>query len=144
MYLDEVKIGTQIELPPVVIEKEQMFRFARLYDPLPMHLDEDYAKNTRFGALIAPGVMSFMAVWGRFAQMNLFGEALVAGKSTNVQWLGPVYVGDTLHGVIRFTDITRRNRYNGTVTIAMDVYNQHGEQVIASVTETVVQYRQET
>ena len=144
MYLDEVKIGTQIELPPVVMEKEQMFQFARLYDPLPMHLDEDYAKNTRFGALIAPGVMSFMAVWGRFAEMNLFGEALVAGKSTNVQWLGPVYVGDTLNGIIRFTDITRRNRYNGTVAIAMDVYNQHGEQVIASVTETVVQYRQET
>lgn len=141
MYLDEVKINTTIELPPVVIEKEQMFDFARLYDPLPLHLDEDYAKNTRFGALIAPGVMSFMAVWGRFAEMDIFGEALVAGKSTKVEWFKPVYIGDTLKGTVVLTDVTRRNAYNGTVAITMDVYNQHGERVLTSVTESVVKYR---
>jgi len=143
MYLDDVKINTTIELPPVVMEKEQMFQFAKLYDPLPLHLDEEYAKNTRFGALIAPGVMSFMAVWGRFAEMDTFGDALVAGKSTNIQWFKPVYMGDTLYGTIRYTNITRRNAYNGTVEITMDVFNQHGEQVITSVTESVVKYRQD-
>ena len=142
MYLDEVKIGTQIDLPPVVIGKEQMFQFAKLYDPLPLHLDEDYAKTTRFGDLIAPGVMSFMAVWGRFAEMDIFGDALIAGKSTKIEWLGPVYVGDTLYGKVRITNITRRNSYNGVAEIALDVFNQKGEQVITSLTESVVKYRQ--
>lgn len=142
MYLDEVKINTTIELPPVVIDQEQMFDFAKLYDPLPLHLDEEYARKTRFGALIAPGVMSFMAVWGRFAEMDIFGDALVAGKSTKIEWFKPVYVGDTLKGTAVISGITRRNAYNGCVEITVDAYNQHGERVLTSVTESVVKYSQ--
>ena len=143
MHLDDVAVGTAIDLPPVEIRKEQMFDFARLYDPLPLHLDEDYAKNTRFGDLIAPGVMSFMSVWGRFAEMDIFGDALVAGKSTRIEWFKPVYIGDTLKGTAVITGVTRRNAYNGIAEITVDAYNQHGQRVLTSVTESVVSYRGE-
>lgn len=141
MYLDEISVGTRIQLPPVVIGKEQMMAFAALYDPLPMHLDEAYAKSTRFGGLIAPGVMSFMAVWSEFAKMNLFGQALVAGKSTKVEWLKPVYVEDTLRAEVVFSKVTKRNAHNGIAEITLDAWNQHGDLVLTSVTEAVVQYR---
>ena len=62
MYFDELKVGMKVEISPTIIEKEKMMDFARIYDPLPLHLDEEYAKKTPFGALIAPGVMSFMSV----------------------------------------------------------------------------------
>ena len=82
MYLDELYTGMEMELPEVVIDRERMMDFARLYDPLPLHLDEDYAKTTRFGGLIAPGVMTFMSVWAEFVKQGLFGDQLIAGKST--------------------------------------------------------------
>ena len=44
--------------------------FARDYDNIPLHTDEEYAKTTPFGKLIAPGVMSFMLVIGRFSALT--------------------------------------------------------------------------
>ena len=57
-----MQIGMEIDIPEAVIDKDRMMEFAKLYDPFPIHVDEEYAKTTRFGNLIAPGVMSFMAV----------------------------------------------------------------------------------
>ena len=62
MYFDEINVGMTVDVAPTVIEKEKMLDFARTYDNLPLHTDEDYAKASPFGALIAPGVMSFMSV----------------------------------------------------------------------------------
>ena len=143
MYLDDAVIGTEIKLPPVTIDKQRMLDFARLYDPIPLHLDEDYAKNTRFGKLIAPGVMSFMAVWAKYAEQDIFGDELIAGKSTKIEWFLPVFADDTLSGTVRITNITRRNAHNGIAELTVDVYNQHGEKVLSDVTESVVKYRPE-
>lgn len=141
MYLDEIREGWEREIPGVRIDRERMLDFARLYDPIPLHTDEEYAKGTRFGALIAPGVMSFMAVWAKFVEDDVFGEQLVAGKSTKIEWFRPVYAGDTLAGRARISRITRRNAYNGIAEITIDVFNQHGERVLTDVTESIVEYR---
>ena len=141
MYLDELKIGMEIELVPVTITKERMLDFARIYDPLPLHSDEEYAKTTRFGQLVAPGVMTFMSVWAQFVRVDLFGDALIAGKSTKIEWFKPVFAGDTLHGTARISNITRRNAHNGIAEITIEIRNQHGELVTVDVTEYVVKYR---
>ena len=141
MYLNDITVGMRIDIPAAVIDKEKMLDFARLYDPIPLHLDEEYAKSTKFGALIAPGVMSFMAVWAKYIEVDIFGEELVAGKSTHIEWLRPVFAGDTLKGVATVTAITPRNPYNGIVQITIEVRNQHGEVVLTNVTEAIVRYR---
>jgi acyl dehydratase len=48
--------------------------FARSYDNIPLHTDEEYAKTTHLGKLIAPGVMSFMSVWAKYLEVDFFGE----------------------------------------------------------------------
>ena len=83
MYFDDVKMGMTVDIPPAVIEKEKMMDFARLYDNIPLHTDEEYAKKSPFGGLIAPGVMSFMSVWAKYLEVDLFDDDLLAGKSTN-------------------------------------------------------------
>ena len=54
MYLDDLKLNEEFNVPEVIIEKNQMIEFAKLYDPIPLHCDEEYAKTTKFGKLIAP------------------------------------------------------------------------------------------
>lgn len=138
MYFDELEIGMVTEISPAVIEKEKMMSFAHDYDNIPLHTDEEYAKTTHFGELIAPGVMSFMSVWAKYLEVDFFGEELLAGKSTKIEWLKPVYAEDILAGRATVTNLTPRNEKNGIVEVSIEAYNQNGELVLTNVTEAVV------
>ena len=142
MYFDDLRIGMTVTIGETVIEKQKMLDFARTYDPIPLHTDEAYARNTRFGGLIAPGVMSFMSVWAKYLEVDFFGEELVAGKSTKIEWIKPVFPEDVLHGKATITGLVRRNERNGLVEITVEAYNQHGALVLVDVTEAVVACRQ--
>ena len=143
MYFEDIRLGAVYDLEPVIIRKEQIFSFAREYDYIPLHTDEEYAKTTPFGGLIAPGVMSFMLVWTKFIDVNLFGTELIAGKSTKIEWHKPVYPDDVLTGRAEITAKTKRNTKNGTVEVTIHVCNQHSVCVLSNVTETVIKCRQE-
>lgn len=141
MYFDDFKEGDTVEIPSAVIEKEAMIDFAKKYDNIPLHTDEEYAKTTHFGKLIAPGVMSFMAVWAKYLEIDLAGDELIAGKSTKIEWLKPVFAEDTLTGRGKITRLTKRNQKNGIVELTIEVYNQNGELVLTDVTEMIVKCR---
>ena len=119
-----------------------MLSFARDYDNIPLHTDEEYAKNTPFGGLIAPGVMSFMSVWARFLELDVFGDELLAGKSTKIEWLKPVFADNVLKGRAIITNCVGRNSKNGIVEVTIYAYNQDGELVLTDVTEAIVRKRQ--
>lgn len=138
MYFDDLKIGMMVDIAPAVIEKEKMVAFARDYDNIPLHTDEEYAKTTPFGKLIALGVMSFMSVWAKYLEVDFFGEELLAGKSTKIEWLKPVFANDVLVGKATITNLVKRNAKNGLVEITIEAYNQDGILVFTDVTEAVV------
>ena len=138
MYFEELKINMAADIPSAVIEKEKMIDFALNYDNIPLHTDEEYAKATPFGKLIAPGVMSFMSVWVKYLEVDFIGDELLAGKSTKIEWIKPVYADDILTGKAEITNLVKRNEKNGIVEITIKAYNQNGELVLTNVTEAVV------
>lgn len=138
MYFEDLKIGMTVETAPAVIEKEKMMAFAREYDNIPLHTDEEYAKRSPFGQLIAPGVMSFMSVWAKYLEVDFFGKELLAGRSTKIEWLKPVFANDVLTGKATITNLVQRNPRNGLVEITIEAYNQKGVHVLSNVTEAVV------
>jgi len=138
MYFDELKVGMSAQLAPVTIEKEKMMDFARTYDNIPLHTDEAYANASPFGGLIAPEVMSFMSVWAKYLEVDLFGEELLAGKSTKIEWLKPVFAEDVLTGKATVTGLVKRNARNGIVELTIEARNQNGELVLTDVTEAIV------
>ena len=138
MYFEDLSVGMTVQIAPAVIEKEKMMAFAQTYDPIPLHTDEAYAKASPFGALIAPGVMSFMSVWAKYLEQDFFGKELLAGKSTKIVWEKPVYAEDVLTGTATITGLVRRNAKNGLVEVSLEAYNQKGELVLTNVTEAIV------
>lgn len=138
MYFDDLKLGMTVEIAPAIIEKEKMIAFAKDYDNIPLHTDEEYAKSTPFGRLIAPGVMSFMSVWSKYLEVSFFDDTLLAGKSTKIEWLKPVFADDALSGNATITNLVKRNAKNGLVEITIEAYNQNGELVLVNVTEAIV------
>ena len=141
MYFDDFETGYKFDIPDALIEKEAMLDFARKYDNIPLHTDEDYAKKTSFGGLIAPGVMSFMSVWAKYLEIDLFGEELIAGMSTKIQWHKPVFAGDVLSSYGEITNLVKRNEKNGLVELTIYIYNQNKDLVITDITEAVVKRR---
>ena len=118
MYFEEFTTGMQIKIEDVEITKKDMVDFAKKYDNLPLHTDEEYAKSTIFGQLIAPGVMSFMSVWAKYLDNDLAGEELLAGKSTKIEWVKPVFANDVLHGICTVSKLDKRNDKNGLVVLS--------------------------
>ena len=142
MYFDEFELNYTVKIDSAIIDKQEMIEFARRYDNIPLHTDEEYAKTTIFGQLIAPGVMSFMSVWAKYLEIDLFGEELIAGKSTKIEWHKPVFAGDILSSEGIVTGLTPRNLRNGIVELTIRAYNQHGELVLTDVTEAIVKRKQ--
>ena len=109
MYFDDLKVGMSVNTAPTVIKKEEMIAFARSYDNIPLHTDEEYAKTTPFGRLIAPGAMSFLSVWAKYLEVDFFGTDLLAGKSTKVEWHKPVFAEDVLSATATITKLVPRS-----------------------------------
>ncbi|MBP5167865.1 MAG: MaoC family dehydratase N-terminal domain-containing protein [Oscillospiraceae bacterium] len=143
MFFDDLVLGTTAEIEPVTINREKMMAFAYEYDNIPLHTDDAYARNTPFGRIIAPGVMSFMSVWAKYLEIDFIGEELLAGKSTKIEWIKPVFAGDVLTGKATITKLVKRNSRNGLAEITIDVYNQNGNLVLKDVTESIVKCKPE-
>ena len=141
MYFDDLTVGMSVDLAPVVIEKDKMIAFAKEYDNIPLHTDEEYAKKTPFGRLIAPGVMSFLCVWAKYLEVDFYGDELLAGRSSRIEWFKPVFADDVLKGKAEITNLVVRNEKNGLVELTINVYNQDGELVMTNVTDSVVKRR---
>lgn len=142
MYFDDIKVGMKTDIAPAIIDKKKMIDFALDYDNIPLHTDEEYAKSTPFGKLLAPGVMSFLAVWAKYLEVDFFGEELLAGKSTKIEWHKPVFAEDVLTGKAEVTKTVMRNPRNGLVEITIEAYNQNGELVLTDITEAIVKCRE--
>ena len=141
MYFEEFVLGSKTKVEPATINKEDMVDFANKYDPIPLHTNEEYAKSTIFGNLIAPGVMSFMSVWAKYLEIDLAGKELLAGKSTKIEWFKPVFAEDILTSTCTISNLTKRNEKNGIVELTFEVFNQKDELVLTDITEMIVKCR---
>ena len=141
MYFEDFDLEQHFGIPKVIISKERIMAFAEAYDPLPLHLDEAEARRTRFGGLIAPGVMSFMSVWGEFVRLEIINAHLVAGLSTKIEWFVPVYPGDELWGEAAVTRKQDYSEQTGLLELTITVHNQYDVLVLTDVTEMLIERR---
>lgn len=141
MYFDDFNLGDKFELNTVKIEKDKMIAFAKDYDPQMIHMDEEFGKQSRFGQIIAPGIMSFMSVWAEFVQSNIIFDQFIAAQNFRIDWLSPVFAGDTLTGKVEITRLEERNPYNGIVDVNLVIYNQDGVKVMDTTTEAILNRR---
>jgi acyl dehydratase len=96
LYFDDLRVGQRFVSQSHVVDRDQVVRFAREFDPQPFHLDEQGAKQTVFGELVASG-------WHTAAiTMRLLVEGAVpiaggiVGVGGEIAWLKPVRPGDVV------------------------------------------------
>lgn len=141
MFLEDYTIGMEWKTEAVAISRAELLDFTMRYDPHPIHFDDEYAKTTRFKEIIAPGALTYLVVWGPFMKLNPFGDELVAGKSTKMEWHLPVYAEDQLTGRFWVAKVEPLGRGKGLLEIQIEIHNQEGRRVLSGFTEAVMQCR---
>lgn len=94
-------------------------------DHNPLHLDDEFAKTTRFGRRIAHGMLSASLISAVIAG-DLPGEGSIYLAQT-LQFVAPVFPDDTV--TARVTIVSRR-KDKPIVKLATVCTNQHGEVVV--------------
>jgi acyl dehydratase len=122
-----VRIGETMS-GTLALPAESIKSFATLVnDPNPLHHDEVYAAQSRFGGLIASGTQPtahFMALVAR--HFSSYTQAL--GLEFDVKLKKAVHAGDTLTLCWRVTDAYWKPSLNGDlVTLEGNAVNQRGE-----------------
>ncbi len=93
-------------------------------DHNPIHLDDEYAKSTRFGGRIAHGAL-LVAFISKVLGMDLPGLGAVY-LSQAIEFLKPVYVGDEIEVRVRVDQVDREQR---VLSISNEITSSRGHAV---------------
>ena len=120
-----IKIGDSFKKERLVTD-ELVRAFAEVSgDYNPIHLDEEFAKTTRFGRRIAHGMLS-----GAFISAVLgyeMTEKKIVYLSQTLKFTAPVFIGDT---VTTTATVTAIREDKNIVTMDTICTNQNGETVV--------------
>ena len=96
-YWEDFEIGAIERYGAYEVTEAEIVEFATAYDPLPFHVDPQAAKDSPYGALTAPGLLT-CAIFMRLLVDHLLLDAASLGSPgvDSVRWTQPVYAGDTL------------------------------------------------
>ncbi len=128
------KIGVEFLSGKYEIEKGMIKRFVQAVDdPNPLWQDEEYAKKTKYGGIIAPPL--FVVVLG-FDEFEKDMASLIPARlhgGTEFEYFKPVRPGDVITVSRKVADIREREGKKlgkmAFVTFEMTYKNQHGELV---------------
>jgi 3-hydroxybutyryl-CoA dehydratase len=124
LTIAELSLGDSAKFRKTISESD-VYLFAGITGDLnPVHVDEEFAKTTPFGARVAHGPLTFSLCAGLLGT-ELPGVGTVA-VTNEVAYEAPVYIGDTIAVRIEVSALDPdRNR----ATFAVTWHNQDGKQV---------------
>lgn len=123
---DDFQIGERASFAKTVSDGDVRTMAEVTGDFNPLHMDDEYARKTRFGQRIVHGVFSaglISAVLGN----QLPGPGSIY-LSQQVEFLAPVFIGDTITATVVVVSWRQDKRI---ITLKTDCHNQHSKQVVA-------------
>lgn len=132
-------LGDTFQTEKVLVTKEDILRFATEYDPQYFHVDEEEAKESPYGSLIASGFHTLALVWAEWIKMDVLGRECLGGIGAEIKWTAPVRANDQLTGVITVIDkkeVSTGDR--GLLTIEIIITNQQEEKVLVGKSKVFV------
>ena len=132
LYWEEWKIGAEFVTSARTITETDIVNFAGISgDYNPLHIDEEFCRNTQFGTRIAHGPLVYSIATGLIFQLHLYDDTLIAFLGfDSLKFTKPVKIGDTIHArveVIEKRETSKSDR--GIMKRLLQVLNQNNELV---------------
>jgi acyl dehydratase len=142
-HFDDVEIGTIRKAGPYLVSKEEIIRFAKQYDPLPIHFDEEAAAHSIFGGLIASGSHTFAIFTSLSRKLQPQLNVLAGLGWDELRVPSPVRPGDEL--VLEVIVLEKRDSKSkpdrGIVRFQIRLRNQRNEIVLQCISNALVARR---
>jgi acyl dehydratase len=128
----------------VRVEKDEIVAFARKFDPQPFHLNEQAARHSIFGRLVASGWHTAAMTMSLVAR-NEFGPAggTIGLGFDGLRWPIPVYPGDELRIESEVLEMrpSKSRPDRGLMKMRTQTLNQNGEVVQELIANAMVPRR---
>jgi acyl dehydratase len=142
-YFEDFKPGEQFESQAITLTRDAIIDFAMRFDPQPFHMDQEAARDSIFGGLIASGIHTVAVTFRLLLQTGILTHNLGSPGFDEVRWLQPVHPDDTIRAVAEVIDLrpstTRPDR--GTVRLKCTTLNQRNEPVQRIITNQLIRCR---
>jgi len=136
LYWEDWEIGAEFETPARTVTEADIAIYAGLSgDYNPLHVNEEYCKQTPFGSRIAHGPLVYAIAAGLLFQLHLYDDTLIAFLGfENLKFTKPVKAGDTIHARIKVLEKRETsNHERGVMKRELKVLNQRDEVVQEAV-----------
>ena len=144
-YFEDFAVG-QIFKPSgrVRVEKDEIIAFAKTFDPQPFHLDEEAARHSIFGTLVASGWHTAALTMSLIARSEYRGAGGTIGLGfESLRWPIPVLPGDELRieTEVLETRPSKSRPDRGLLKMRTRTFNQNGAVVQELVANGMVPRR---
>jgi acyl dehydratase len=144
LYYDDLAAGQTFRTGTVTVDAEAVKTFAAEFDPQPFHLDEEAARASFFGGLVASGwhtaALSMKLLAG--GELKIVGGLIGLGVE-ELRWPRPVRPGDVLRVESEVLGLrpSESKPDRGIVRMRNTTLNQDGQVVMVQVVTMIVPRR---
>ncbi len=130
---EEIEIGLKHSFE-LTISKELERDFAKISgDFNPLHMDEKYAKGTKFEKRVCHGML-LASFFSRLVGMYLPGKNALY-FSQNLNFVGPCFIGDK---IIVKGEVINKSEATKMITLKTTIINQDGKSLVEGTAQVLV------
>lgn len=142
VYFEDMVPAGFIEGPSVIVDRQELISFAKRWDPMPFHVDEEAGKAA-FGGLTAPGIYVLALKQRLIHDLPLPHAVLASFGYDEVRFHEPVRPGDRLTLLVEWVErkVSRSKPDRGIVKVRYALRNQSGVIVMSHLDTILVRRR---
>jgi acyl dehydratase len=146
LYFEDAEVGTTCKAGPYLVSKEEIIQFAKQYDPVPRHIDEEAAARSIFGGVTASGVHTFAVFISLTSKLQPRLHVLAGMGWDEVRLPNPVRPGDELdlETIVLEKRDSKSKSDRGIVRSQVRLRNQKSEIVLQCFGNILVARRPDT
>ena len=132
-YLEYFKIGeiTYHSLSKTIFESDNNLFSLLTMNHHPLHINNDYARNSQHGRILVVGTLVFSLAVGMTVP-DISGKAIANLEYEKVVHLAPVFIGDTIYARTEVLNVieSKSKPDRGIIYVETTAFNQNKEDVL--------------
>ena len=143
-YLEDYAVGQKFGSGTVAVTAERIKSFGREFDPQPFHIDEEAARHSFFGGLVASGWHTASMTMRLFVESEITpAEGSIGAGGSDLSWPRPVRPGDVLRLESEVVELrpSKSRPEIGIMKVRLTTYNQANETVQIAYAHMIVPRR---